>query len=46
MNIPNLPHLECPVGADETANPEIKLWEKSPPLKTRRTMWNWPRIWA
>ena len=35
MNIPNLPHLECPVGADETANPEIKLWGESPLLKTR-----------
>ena len=33
MNIPNLPHLECPVGADETANPEIKLWGEKPAIE-------------
>lgn len=26
MGIPNLPHEDCPVGADETANPVIREW--------------------
>ena len=26
LSIPNLPHEACPVGADETANPEIRTW--------------------
>lgn len=26
MSIPNMPHAACPVGLDETANPEVKLW--------------------
>ena len=33
MNIPNLPHPECPVGADETANPEVKLWGEKPAIE-------------
>lgn len=26
LQIPNLPHEDCPVGNDETANPEIRTW--------------------
>jgi len=26
LSIPNVPHEACPVGADETANPELRLW--------------------
>ncbi len=26
LQIPNLPHEDCPEGADETANPEIRTW--------------------
>lgn len=26
MNIPNIPHESVPVGADETANPEMRRW--------------------
>ncbi len=26
MNIPNIPHESVPVGADETANPEVRRW--------------------
>lgn len=30
MSIPNVPHAGCPVGLDETANPEIKLYGEKP----------------
>lgn len=30
LQIPNLPHENCPVGADETANPEIRVWGEKP----------------
>ncbi|MEM7384690.1 MAG: serine--tRNA ligase [Verrucomicrobiota bacterium] len=30
LSIPNLPHPECPVGLDETANPEIRIWGEKP----------------
>jgi seryl-tRNA synthetase len=30
MNIPNVPHESVPVGADETANPEIRRWGTPP----------------
>lgn len=36
MGIPNLPHDACPVGADETANPEIKKWGAKPALENPR----------
>ena len=26
LSIPNAPHADCPVGEDETANPEIRQW--------------------
>ncbi|MBB5350458.1 seryl-tRNA synthetase [Haloferula luteola] len=28
--IPNTPHPECPVGADETANPVVREWGEKP----------------
>lgn len=33
MSIPNMPHANCPVGADETANPEIKVWGVKPDIE-------------
>ncbi len=30
LQIPNLPHENCPVGDDETANPEIRTWGEKP----------------
>ncbi len=30
LQIPNVPHAECPVGADEDANPEIRVWGDKP----------------
>ncbi|MCB1091228.1 MAG: serine--tRNA ligase [Verrucomicrobiae bacterium] len=30
LNIPNLPHSECPVGQDETANPVVRTWGEKP----------------
>jgi seryl-tRNA synthetase len=30
LNIPNTPHLDCPIGADETSNPEIRVWGEKP----------------
>lgn len=33
MSIPNMPHANCPVGADETANPEIKIWGVKPNIE-------------
>lgn len=30
LSIPNLPHPDCPVGEDETANPEIRSWGEQP----------------
>lgn len=32
LNIPNLPHEACPVGADETANPVVREWGEKPPI--------------
>lgn len=32
LSIPNLPHADCPVGADEDANPEIRVWGKKPEI--------------
>lgn len=33
MSIPNTPHKDCPIGLDETANPEIKVWGEKPALE-------------
>ena len=30
LNIPNLPHEACPVGADADANPEVRRWGTAP----------------
>ncbi|MBT9450138.1 serine--tRNA ligase [Akkermansia glycaniphila] len=32
MSIPNMPHAACPVGLDETANPEVKIWGEKPSI--------------
>ena len=32
LNIPNLPHAACPVGADETANPIVREWGEKPAI--------------
>ena len=32
MSIPNLPYADCPVGADEDANPELRVWGKKPEI--------------
>ncbi|MBN8458874.1 MAG: serine--tRNA ligase [Verrucomicrobia bacterium] len=32
LNIPNLPHADCPVGADETANPVVREWGDKPEI--------------
>ncbi len=32
MGIPNMPHAACPVGQDETANPEVKIWGEKPAI--------------
>lgn len=31
LSIPNMPHEACPVGQDETANPEIRTWGEAKP---------------
>lgn len=30
LNIPNVPYAECPVGADENDNPEVRVWGEKP----------------
>ena len=30
LQVPNLPHADCPVGEDEEANPEIRVWGDKP----------------
>ncbi|MEP4078096.1 serine--tRNA ligase [Haloferula sp.] len=32
LNIPNVPHEGCPVGADEDANPVIREWGEKPEI--------------
>ena len=32
LNIPNMPHDAAPVGADETANPELRVWGTKPEI--------------
>ncbi|MDB4508415.1 serine--tRNA ligase, partial [Akkermansiaceae bacterium] len=36
LNIPNLPHEACPVGADEDANPVLRSWGEKPALMNAR----------
>ncbi len=33
LSIPNVPHEECPVGTDENANPEIRVWGEKPVIE-------------
>ncbi len=33
LNLPNLPHEACPVGADETANPVVREWGEKPGIE-------------
>lgn len=33
MAIPNVPHLACPIGLDETSNPEIKAYGEKPAIE-------------
>jgi seryl-tRNA synthetase len=30
LSIPNVPHPQCPVGADASANPEVRTWGQKP----------------
>lgn len=30
LQVPNLPHADCPVGSDETANPVVREWGAKP----------------
>lgn len=30
LSIPNMAHEACPIGEDETANPEIRVWSEKP----------------
>ena len=32
LNLPNLPHDACPLGADESANPLVRTWGRPPDL--------------
>ncbi|MCX8237452.1 MAG: serine--tRNA ligase [Akkermansiaceae bacterium] len=36
LNIPNLPHEDCPIGADEESNPVIRNWGEKPALLNAR----------
>jgi seryl-tRNA synthetase len=36
LNIPNLPHADCPAGADETDNPEVRVWGDKPDVAEPR----------
>ncbi len=36
LSIPNLPHDDCPVGADAEANPVIRTWGEKPHLTEAR----------
>lgn len=32
MSIPNIPYADCPIGADEDANPELRIWGEKPEI--------------
>ena len=36
LNIPNLPHPDCPIGKDEESNPVIRNWGEKPALVDAR----------
>lgn len=32
MTIPNVPHIDCPIGKDENDNPEVRVWGDKPAI--------------
>lgn len=34
MSIPNVPHVDCPVGLTEDDNPEVRVWGQKPEIAT------------
>ncbi len=30
LSVPNIPYADCPIGADEDANPELRVWGEKP----------------
>lgn len=32
LEIPNIPHPDCPIGSDESANPQIREWGEKPEI--------------
>jgi len=30
LSLPNIPYADCPIGADEEANPELRVWGEKP----------------
>jgi len=36
LNIPNLPHPDCPIGKDEESNPVIRSWGEKPKITEPR----------
>jgi len=36
LNIPNLPHPDCPIGKDEQSNPVIRSWGEKPKISEPR----------
>ena len=46
LSIPNMPHDGAPVGEDESANPELRVWGTSPKSPSPRTTWSWAPAWV
>ena len=44
LNIPNLPHPDCPVGADEEANPVLRSWGEKPSINAWQPIIAWHRV--
>lgn len=36
LSVPNLPHLDCPVGDNEDANPTVRVWGEKPQLESEQ----------
>lgn len=34
LSLPNIPYLDCPIGSDESANPEIRVWGEKPKIES------------
>jgi len=32
MGLPNVPHVDCPIGTDETDNPNVRIWGNPPEI--------------